>query len=153
MIHLKLDFREQNQDIRYVRNHFGTLVVDESKAFTLPLGLIGMPSAKRFVIVPCPIKKLQNFLVWQSMDDDSLAILSLALNIADNDFYSNQEIAETIERMRIDADNAILMVFVSLDSNKKMVANLRAPLLLDVLRMDGSQLVWPNQDIPESHVL
>ena len=130
---------------------FGTITVDEQKIITMPLGMLGFPDEKRYVIVQH--KENSPFFWYQAVDDPALAFVitspfffvpdyTVSLDDAINQMsWSEERVGVTVE--------LYVVVNIPKGSPDKMTANLIGPILVNTETFEALQMVVT--DSPYSH--
>lgn len=125
-------------------SRFDILDVPDTKVITLSGGLIGFPSATRFVIV-----ERGSAVVWlQSVDDPTLAFPVVeATRIRAS--YPDRPLAEIAESAGLGEGRWIAMLVVHV-AEGALCANLLAPVLVDLETLRGGQVVLDPEEYDTS---
>lgn len=125
-------------------SRFGAIEIDPEKIITFPAGIPGFQNEKRYVLLPAGDNSP---LMWmQSVENPDLAFLTAS----PSDFglnYSFELDDSVIKELGIEApDNLLILVFLTFrrdaDSDGvKVTANLLGPLVVNVHKMVGRQMV------------
>jgi len=125
--------------IRLVGTRFGEIEVDESRAVAFPRGLIGFAEARRFALLE---PRGRTSVAWlQSLDAPELAF-----PVMDGSSFGQGYPEPTPTQLAHDAglattgDVAVLVV-VAARNRTGLVANLLAPLVIDLENRVGAQVV------------
>lgn len=125
------------QMISVESSRFGTLEVPASSIIEFPSGLIGFPSANRFVM----FEHKPPFSWLQSLDDPALAFV-----VVDGFQFPNYEVKAPYGSKEIDLredDEFGLLVIVTVRSDPTLTtANLKAPLFVNVRNRKGIQVIF-----------
>jgi flagellar assembly factor FliW len=138
-----------------VETRFGTYEFDPQASFLLPYGLPGFPESRRFGLANLPGEQMQAFKLLQSLEDGSLSFIVTPLDpsagqIARADFEVACLSAGTTP------DQAALLLLVTLRKTADgmdITVNLRAPIVLDLDRRIGRQVVLQNTAYAVRHPL
>jgi flagellar assembly factor FliW len=125
--------------IRLAKTRFGDIEVDDSRAVNFPRGLIGFPEARRFVLLE-PRGRVQ--IAWlQSLDVPELAFPVVDGATLGNS-YPQPPPQELARGAGLGATQlALLVIVASAGQHKNLVANLLAPLVVDLESRTGAQVV------------
>jgi flagellar assembly factor FliW len=136
--------------IRIEGTRFGVVEVPEDTVITFPNGMVGFPKETRFVLLERGEGKLVGYL-------QSLATPSLAFPVTDGAYFPDYPTPSTIELAQaagIDTEDLALLVIVAAHpETKALVANLLAPLVIDVVSRVGAQCVLDSRKYSAAHSL
>lgn len=121
---------------------FGPVTIDETKIITLPKGMPGFNGFKKYVILDHD--DIRPFHSFQCVDDDKLAfiIMDPFLFKADYDVDVDPTILEMNWSNEEKEDLFIYVIINATDPDpKKMTANLMGPLLINIKRNEGVQMM------------
>ncbi|MDX1974760.1 MAG: flagellar assembly protein FliW [Rickettsiales bacterium] len=138
-----------------ILTRFGEITVDVSKSMVFPRGLLGMPDKSNFVVAPFPNKKMEQFVLLQSLDDQSLSFIALPLPV-DNAIIKAQDLKNASRDVQIPETNLLSLLIVSVHRHPagvKMSVNARAPVLIDSERRIGLQYVFQQDSYKVQHML
>lgn len=119
---------------------FGEVEIEEEKIITMPLGLLGFPENRRFVIFQH--KENSPFFWYQSLDDPKLAFVITNPLLFKPDYHVNPE--AVFGEMEWPADvNFDLFVIVTIPKGRpqEMTANLIGPILVNLNTREAVQMV------------
>ena len=119
---------------------FGEVEIEEEKIITMPLGLLGFPENRRFVIFQH--KENSPFFWYQSLDDPKLAFVITNPLLFKSDYHVNPE--AVFGEMEWPADaNFDLFVIVTIPKGRpqEMTANLIGPILVNLNTREAVQMV------------
>ena len=125
--------------IRLSKTRFGDIEVDDARTVTFPRGLIGFPDARRFVLLEprgrAPVAWLQ-----------SIDVPELAFPVVDgaciDPSYPQPAPSELARGAGLGASELALMVIVAATGQQRnLVANMLAPLVVDLKTRTGAQVV------------
>ncbi len=125
--------------------HFGTVEVDNEKIIVFEKGLPGFEEIKRFAIIS--VQQTRPFLWLQSLEQSSVA-LPLIDPFEVLDSYSIDVADEDITELNLDRQEDLLVFNVAVipENLSLMTANLAAPILINVRRGIGRQVVIDTKD-------
>ncbi len=121
---------------------FGIVPIDETKIITFSKGMPGFPEMKRFIILDH--EDISPFLSFQSVDDETLAfiIMDPFMFKSDYDVDVDSCIAEMGWTLEEKEDMFVYVIINATDPDpKKMTANLMGPLLVNIRRYEGVQML------------
>jgi len=121
------------------KTRFGEIEVDDSRAMTFPRGLIGFPDARRFVLLE---PRGRASVAWlQSLDVPELAfpVVDGACMGQSYPRPAPQELAKNAGLGSTDL--ALLVIVAATGQQNGLVANMLAPLLVDLQTRTGAQVV------------
>ena len=128
---------------------FGEIDTTEDKIITFEKGIIGFEDFKKFTIVVDAEKESENTIMWlQSAEEPSLALPIIKPEIVKEDYDPIVE-DELIKSLGEDIENAYLAVYVTItvpSDLTKMTCNLKAPIIVNMDTMKGTQLIAGNED-------
>lgn len=128
---------------------FGPIAVDQEKLVHVQ-GLLGFPGQRKFALAPIPDKRLERFMLLQSIDDAALSFIVVPL-AADSELVAAQDISEVCETTGTDEQDALIVLIVTVrkaEDGIRMTANLRAPVVVDTRRLVARQCVFSNSRYP-----
>ena len=129
---------------------FGALNVDPSYIVTFPDGLIGLPELKTFFLVECGEESLFQWL--QSVEMSTVSFIIIDPMLFCPGFVA--EVSETdVSVLSLDkTEDAFVACLVTASKDfSKMTANLKAPLVFNVPKRLGKQLVLKNDGYHTNH--
>ena len=133
--------------------HFGEIEIDEDKTITFQDGLLGFEGIKQYTIILNTDKDIP-FHWLQAVDEPSLAF------VITNPFQFKEEYAfdiqdKVIEQLEIQEqeDVAIFSIAVVPEKLENITINLRAPLVINVEKRKGRQLVLDGDGYSLKHFL
>lgn len=138
-----------------VQSRFGEISIDTSKAIAFPRGLLGLPDKANFVVANFPSEKMQQFKVLQSLDDASLAFITLPLDLQ-NPVIAVADLRAACAELQIEESALAVLLVVSVHRSPEQVklsVNARAPLLIDANRRTGVQYVFQTDAYKVQHML
>lgn len=142
-------------EARIITSRFGKIEVYPSKGIHFTRGLLGIPDRFRYVLVNFPSEKMRQFMLLQSLEEDSLSFITLPLPV-DNAVIAAEDIKAAYEELQIKESNLAILAIVSVHrgpNEVKLSINARAPLLVDADRKTGVQYVFHNDRYQIQHML
>lgn len=121
---------------------FGPVPIDETKIITFPKGLPGFSDMKKFIILDH--EDISPFLSFQSVEDEKLAfiIMDPFLFKVDYDVDVDSCVVEMNWSLEEKEDMFLCVIINATDPDpKKMTANLMGPLLINIKRNEGVQMM------------
>lgn len=138
-----------------IETRFGPISFKTENAIEMPFGLPGFPGRRMFGLSAIADHKLDQFLLFQDLDDAKLCFLVLPLPIG-NALLEADDATEALETLGISRANAALLLIVTLRQEQGGVVtsvNLRAPIILDTQRRIARQYVMPNNKYAIRHAI
>lgn len=130
------------------KTRFGDIEIDDARTMTFPRGLIGFPDARRFVLLqPRPGSQV----AWlQSLD-----VPELAFPVVDGarmgSSYPQPSASQLARDVGLpDAQLAVLVVVAVKGQPRSFVANMLAPLVVDLDTRTGAQVVLDHRQFSAS---
>ena len=143
----KKDIQQADKkNIYHIENRFGKILINYDCNIFFPYGLAGIGDFKHFCICVSPLKKVKGFKLLQSIDNQHLCFLIMpALN--DGTYLDKVEVLKVSELFNIDK-NQIALAFIAadkmIDGKKRIVLNLKAPIIFDLERNMCYQYIFKN---------
>lgn len=125
---------------------FGTIKIEKEKIITMPVGLLGFPDRRQFVIIQH--KENSPFFWYQSVDDPTLAFVIANPFLFKADYEI--DIDDVLEEMswneeRVDKNLELYVVInIPEGSPHKMTANFIGPILVNSQTRQAVQMVVPD---------
>lgn len=138
-----------------IDTRFGRIAFKTEHAIEMPLGMPGFPGRRNFGLSTIPDHKLDQFLLFQDLDDATLCFLVLPLPIG-SALIEAEDVEEALKTLEIPRESAALLLIVTVrqDQNGAMTTvNLRAPIILDTARRHARQYVMPNNKYAIRHAI
>ncbi len=124
--------------MRVAGTRFGEIELDDAKAIVFPRGLIGFPDARRYVLLE---PRGPGHVAWlQSLDMPELAF-PVINGGAIAGKYPEPAPSKLARDAGIAASDVAVLVIVATTKGKGLVANLLAPLVVDLESRSGAQVV------------
>jgi flagellar assembly factor FliW len=116
---------------------FGDIDLDDAKTIVFPRGLIGFPEARRYVLLERPGQPV----AWlQSLD-----VPGLAFPVIDGSAvagtYPDPPAAKLARDAGLATAEPVVLIVVAVRKGRELVANLLAPLVIDLASRSGAQIV------------
>ena len=126
---------------------FGDLTVEEQDIITMIGGLPGFEDNTKYVLLNHDEKSPYKWL--QSLENCELAFVVMEpfVFFADYQFELSQNDIKELEVAKPE-DVAVLVILVIPDDPRKMTANIKAPLVINMAKMKGKQVVLNNEAYP-----
>lgn len=128
-------------------SRFGMLDVSDDTLLTFPVGLVGFPAFRRYVVLDPP--EDADYQWFQSVDEPSLAFVIMDVHLLQPDFRANLSDEGLAELEMTPTDSISIMAVVTIPSDQpdQATANLRAPLVVNGRTRQGKQLIL-HESIP-----
>jgi flagellar assembly factor FliW len=124
--------------MRIAGTRFGEIDIDDGKEIVFPRGLIGFADARRYVLIE---PRGRGAVAWLQC----LEIPALAFPVVDGAAigadYPRPSAAELAVEAGLAADDLALLVVVAARKGEGLVANLLAPIVIDLTSRTGAQVV------------
>jgi flagellar assembly factor FliW len=136
--------------VKIETKQFGTIDIDGGKVYTMPDGMPGFLSMKRFIIIER--ENIWPFQCYQCLDDPGLSFFIMNPYLFKADYEVDMKQAATEAGWDGDDPEDIkLYVIVNTSAGvpEKITANLIGPLVINTRRFEAVQLVLHNS--PYSH--
>jgi flagellar assembly factor FliW len=124
--------------MRVPGTRFGDIELDDAKTILFPRGLIGFPDAKRYVLLEPRGGGLVGWL--QSLDIPALAFPVIDGTVVGAG-YPQPGAPELAHDAGLDGSDVAVLVVVAANKAKAIVANLLAPLVIELGSRSGAQVV------------
>ena len=118
-------------------SRFGTLEIDDNKVITFPDGLLGFSNLKHYILLDYKDTALK----WlQSVGDPYIAFIVVEPTVLYPNYSINLD--STIREFLQLKNDYDLIIFLTIRvEEKKVIANLNGPLLINATLMRGFQIV------------
>jgi len=136
------------QTVTITSEIYGTFTVGADSLYSFPRGLVGLPEAKEYALIP-----LENtiFYILQAASHDlSFIVIPAHLAVRDYDFHIDDDTVELLKAKKPE-DISTLLIVNYVDS--KLYVNLKAPVLLSHPEHLGCQFIITDKDYPIRHPL
>ncbi len=157
---IKTAFKKQlieTESEEIIITRFGKAIFNVEKAIYFPHGLLGIKHVKSFIIVAYPDVNVKSYSLLQSIEDKNLCFLTIPLTpdffATKDSLLAHDDISNALTQYDIDEANLAIILVATIHNNKnnkihKVSVNLKAPLLIDTLKLIGYQHVFIKQDYP-----
>lgn len=128
--------------------HFGVIEIDETDIIDFPEGVPGFETCKKFALIGQDINE-SPFFWLQSADKPELCFVVTDPFMIYNNYGIDID-DEDIALLQIkDANNVLTLAIVVIPENTKETrVNLKAPLIINVEKRLGKQVIQNNDDLP-----
>ena len=126
---------------------FGKVNIDEDKIIEFPDGIPGFKDEKEFVLLPLDEDSL--FVIMQSVNTPELAFITIEPRniIKDYEFVISEKTEELLQIEGI--EDIILLNIVNIkDKLQDMTINLAAPLVININKNLGKQIILDDSKYP-----
>lgn len=133
---------------------FGPVTIDETKIIILPKGIPGFANVKKFVILDHD--DIQPFYSFQSVEDEKLAFIIMDPFLFKTDYIVDVDssVLEMNWNLEEKEDMFLYVIINATDPDpKKMTANLMGPLLINIKRNEGIQLMVGDKGYSNKHLI
>ena len=129
---------------------FGELEISDDKIITFPEGLIGLPELRRFAIVEHSADTPLHWLL--SLDEPELAfvIIDPTLVVGQYQVALSKVDVEKLE-LAEDTETAVFTLVVIPEDPREMTTNIKGPLVINVEKMIGRQVIQDNAHYSTKH--
>ena len=133
---------------------FGNVEIDEEKIITLPKGIPGFSESKKFIILDH--EDIQPFHSFQCVDSPELAFIIMDPFLFMSDY--SVDIKPYIKDMKWENDKVEdLYLYVIINATdpdpKNITANLMGPLLINIRRNQGVQMMVNDRKYTSKHLI
>lgn len=132
---------------------YGKVEIDPKEIITFEQGLIGFEDKHEFVLLGNPDS--QELLVWlQCIEDPNLAVVVIQPRFFKPDYKPSIDITE-IEELEVEDPNLLLLyaIVVVPEDVRKMTANLKAPVVINVKNNKGKQIILNDENYKIKHLI
>lgn len=128
-------------------SRFGEVNIDEHSIIEFPEGIPGFEELKKYVIMRC--EQTEPIQWMQSIENQYIAMPVINPFILDENYHVevNDEELNMIGTFN-EEDMVVLCIMVLPEELKDMTANFMAPVLINVNKMKGCQVVMDSGDMP-----
>lgn len=124
--------------MRIETQRFGALQVEEQEMFLFPQGLIGLETLRQWLLVPDPENPAVAWLQSASRGDRALAMISPRVFVPG---YRIHVPAHSLSVLQLRSDHRTYVLTTLSGQPGAMTTNLRAPVLINLERRLGCQVV------------
>jgi flagellar assembly factor FliW len=116
-------------------SQFGEIQISHDQVFDFPDGILGFENLNKYILITDEDTEPFKWLI--SLDEPSIGFPLLSPYYIDYEYDINRI---------IDSSNQILFAVVTLQNeNKRITANLKAPIIIDLENMQGEQILLPTE--------
>lgn len=132
-------------------SRFGTIEVEDNKVIAFPAGLFGFPNEKRYLLLDHD--KETPFRWLQSADNPDLAFVVIDPLTFRPDYHVNVKRDDLDEIQPQSEKDLVVLALVTIPRGNPagMTANLQGPLVVNVEKMLGKQIILLEGDYSTSH--
>ena len=138
-----------------IETRFGDIEFQLQNAIFMPRGMLGYADYHNFGVANMPDPKLEQFKLFQSLEEPSLSFIVAPLNPSSETIEVN-DIDAACEILSIDPANAVVLLVVStrqIGPTTQITVNVRAPVILDGASQNAYQHVLMNNRYPVRQVI
>jgi flagellar assembly factor FliW len=148
--------------LKVIQTRFGEVTINLDKVIHFRQGMVGMPYAQNFCLTPHPDLKHQFYNLLQSADADDLCFLTISLAPehyqSDDSLISASDYKEALAELEFNDDNVTMILVATIHNDvnpmKSMISvNLKAPILIDIQKMEAVQYVFSSPRYPLRYFL
>lgn len=143
------DQSKDQSNITFLSARFGELTVPGDSVIEFPLGLIGFPNYRRFVL----LEHRSPFSWLHSIDEPSLAFVVVD-GFEQSQFYDLSSPCSVKECDFCDTDEYAILIIVTVRPDpSQTTANVKAPLFINVRNRKGVQVIYDDATLSTRHPL
>ena len=151
-----------NTNLKSVKTRFGEVTINIEKAINFRQGIVGMPDMQNFCLTTHPDPKHTFYNLLQSLDSDDLCFLTIVLAPehyqSEDSLISLSDYNEAIEELEFDRNNITMILIATIhnnlaNNNSTISVNLKAPILIDISKMEAVQYVFSSPRYPLRYFL
>jgi flagellar assembly factor FliW len=138
-----------------IETRLGPVAVHPNAIVDMPQGPLGFARHTRFALADLPNPDLARFKLLQSMDDPAVTFVVAPVE-ADGGPIARDDLDEACLSAGLTSGNLLVLLIVTVRNDPtgiSLTANLRAPVLVDVRKRVGRQVVLVNQSYAVRHPL
>ncbi|TWT92112.1 flagellar assembly protein FliW [Stieleria varia] len=124
--------------MRIDTQRFGTIHLEQDQLFLFPSGLVGMEMLRQWALLPDPSNPSVAWLQSAARGDRALAVVSPRAFYAD---YRVEVSRRDLACLHLSAEAELYVLSTLSGHSGRMTTNLRAPILLNLSRRLGCQIV------------
>lgn len=134
---------EKTDSIKINTKQFGDLEIDRTSVFNFKDGLYGFEDLHHFIIIN--EEETEPFKWLLSIDDPSIGFPILSPYFIDTEYTIIQE---------FDPQRYVLFLIITLqDENGNITANMKAPIILDIVNLEGEQIIIPIEKYTTDYII
>lgn len=135
-----------------VTKYYGIKEYNEIDIIVFEKGIPGFEQLKKFVIFP--VEENEVFNILQSIEDESIGIVV----VSPFSYIKNYEVdlsQEKLSELKIENhEDIVILNTVTLNSDiSKITVNLKAPILINIKKKIGEQIILDNSSYDIKHLL
>lgn len=133
--------------MQIISDKFGMVKIDDNSIIDFPGGIPGFSNLTKFAIVKC--LQTEPIQWFQSVEDGhiTLPVINPFLVKADYNIEINDDDLDLLQTHN-EEDLIVLNVMVLPDNLKSMTINLMAPVLINIKKMIGCQVLMDHREVP-----
>lgn len=138
-----------------VETKLGPVVAQRSATIEMPQGPLGFARHTRFALVDLPNPNLARFKLLQSLQGPEVSFVVTAVEVEGGPL-AKADLDEACLSAGLAPGNLVVLLIVTVRNSPTgvtLTANLRAPVIVDVERRVGRQVVLSNADYAVRHPL
>ena len=131
---------------------FGAVTIDETKIISMPKGIPGFPDLKKYIILDH--EDIHPFHSFQCVDDNTLSFIIMDPYLFVSDYSVNIDpyVKEMAWEGDTDEDFYLYVIINAADPDpRNMTANLMGPLLINIKRNMGVQMMVNDRKYSNKH--
>lgn len=139
--------------MKFNTTNFGEIEIDEQKILDFPEGLLGFQEEKKFIIINN--EDTENPFQWlQSLNNPDLAfvIINPFIVYPDYDIRISKTVRNRLE-IEDEKDVAIYAIVVVPEEMEKMTANLLGPIVININKKLGKQIILDDNRYSTKHYI
>lgn len=137
-----------DQEVTITNEAYGTFTVGAENIYSFPKGLVGLPEAKEYALIP--LEDSAFYILQAAGHDLSFIVIPAHMAVRDYDFHIDEE---TVELLKAEKPEDILTLLIVNYENRQLYVNLKAPVLLSQSGHLGCQFIITDKDYPIRHPL
>jgi flagellar assembly factor FliW len=132
-------------------SRFGSINVQDEKMILFPKGILGFSQNKRYILFPH--SERSPFYWLQSVEDGAVAFVVMSPQLVKEDYTVNIETSLLKELHAEEVSELEVMCIVNIPQNQpdKMTINLLGPIIINVTRRCGVQIICPDENYSHRH--
>lgn len=134
---------KNTDSIKINTKQFGELEIDKSSIFNFRDGLYGFENLHNFIIIN--EEETEPFKWLLSIDDPSIGFPILSPYFIDTEYSIMQD---------FDPQRYVLFLVITLqDERGNITANMKAPIVLDIVNLEGEQIIIPLEKYTTDYII
>ena len=134
---------EKTDSIKINTKQFGDLEIDKTSVFNFKDGLYGFENLHNFIIIN--EEETEPFKWLLSIDDPSIGFPILSPYFIDTEYTIIQD---------FDPQRYVLFLIITLqDEQGNITANMKAPIVLDIVNLEGEQIIIPIEKYTTDYII